>query len=124
MALPAPAPTDPSQPDPSADMGDADEAQGSGGYCIELHVGADGSLSVSVEDEDDETQKEGGDATGAPGAAAAPGGDIDKGTPAATVKEALQMILDIYKSNGKGQPGASLGKKLQSAGFAQGYNED
>jgi hypothetical protein len=85
-------------PDPE-DMqdGGADEAseqdQSQGGYCIEIHVSADGSLSVGVEPESEEYDE----GQGAP----------DKGTPAKNIKDALTQALEIYKSNGQAPEGGS-----------------
>lgn len=56
-----------------------------GGYCIEIYVGADGAISVATESKAEE-QGEGGENEGR--------------TPVSSIKEALTMALDIYKSNG------------------------
>lgn len=86
----------------------ADQSQGQSGYCVELHVKADGSMSVAVEPEQDEAA-EGDDQ----------GGQADKGTPVEGLKGAMQMIMQIVQNGGQVQD--------QGGGeddFNAGYNED
>jgi hypothetical protein len=87
--------TNPAQPqadpedlqDGGADEGaEQGQAQG-GGYCIEIHVKPDGSLSVSTEPENEEYAED--------------GGQQDMGKPAANIKEALTMALEIFKADGQ-----------------------
>lgn len=99
-------------------MGDpaADRQPQDSGYEICIRCDGEGKLSVGVESGAQEAA-EGMDGGQAP--------DDDAGyTPAKDIKEALTMALDIYKSQGKANPGDALGKRLASAGFSAGYEED
>lgn len=123
MALQPASPADPSM-DPSAGA----EPDDDGGYSIEIRVDGQGKISVCVENESNEPPESAEGAEGAEGSAADPGEDEDSEMsqyqPAANIKEALTMALEIYKANGKAPPADALGKRLSSAGFSAGYNED
>jgi hypothetical protein len=105
--------------DPS--FGAAPEAEtDDGGYVIEIKVDGQGKISVCVENE------AGGAPEGVDGGMAPPeneDAEMSQYQPAANIKEALTMALDIFKANGKAAPGDALGKRLGSAGFASGYDE-
>jgi hypothetical protein len=107
----APQPAQPSVPqgDPTGTSAqtpdDASDAQGAYEICIK--VGADGSLSVGVEQEGQEA---------APGAEGAE--DDDSGfQPAQSIKDALTMALEIYKSNG----GAPTNNADMASQFKAGF---
>lgn len=85
-----------------------DTQQSPQGYCIEIHVGADGKISVDVEPEADEAAEEQGE-----------GGESSKGQPVSGFKEALQVAMDIYKNDGQIQD-AGAGDSDFAEGFASG----
>jgi hypothetical protein len=91
---------------------EGDEAKGSGGYCIEIHVGADGKLSVEVESEAEEAQEEGAEAGGEAG---------ETGSPASSIKEALTMALAIYKNNGQMPDDTGADEAFQQGVSGKGY---
>jgi hypothetical protein len=73
------------------DMGAEMPTEGDGtsnGFSVELYVGADGQMSINVESAAEEADQHGGD-------------PMEGGTPVAGLKEAIQMIMDIVKNNGK-----------------------
>jgi membrane protease subunit (stomatin/prohibitin family) len=93
--------------DPSASTG-GDSSAG-GGYTIEITVTADGQISVGVESADQESAEESGGASG--------GADTDSGAvPAKSIKDALTMALQIYKSNGQA-PQADTSDQDIDAGY-------
>ena len=90
---------------------------GESGYCIEIHVKSDGTISVGVESEADETAED--------------QGTEDQGSemPVKSIKDALSMALDIFKNGGEMQsPGADMeqmsagytGQKAPKSAMAQG----
>jgi len=79
------------------------------GYCIELHVAADGSMRVNVEPEDEEASEE----------QAGDQGQGEEGQAVAGLKEAMQVIIDIVKNGGQ-VADAAAGED----DFAAGFNED
>lgn len=95
--------------DPS-EAGDQDDSQG-GGYCIEIHVAADGSITVDVEPEAEEASEEQGEDGGESGGE----GAEPKGAPAKNIKDALTMALEIFRNQGQ-QPGAA------DDSFQQGFS--
>jgi len=107
------------QPAPmAADAAPTDDAdQGaSSGYTIELHVDGTGAISVSVEpDGADEA-----DASAAPpdGSGAPMEGeeDQDEAQPVPNIREAVKLILDIYKNAGQMQDNSGDMDQM-----AQGY---
>jgi hypothetical protein len=121
-------PNDPSMADPAADpsMGapDADagaestENAGPQGYCIEIHVSADGKISVGVESEAEESSEEQGEG--------GEGGEPsdDNLSPAKDIKDALTQALAIYKADGAADATQTHAKQIQSQGFESGYNDD
>jgi hypothetical protein len=107
MAMQPDMSADPAASTPAPDAEAGETAQG--GYCIEIHVDAQNKIKgVSVEPEADESDE----------------GEPDSLQPASDIKEALTLCLDVYKSHGKASPGDALGKRLQTAGFSAGYNQD
>ena len=74
------------------------------GYCIELHVGADGSMKISVEPEEEEQGEE---------------QTADQSQPVQGLKEALSVIIDIVKNGGQVADAAA-----GEGDFAAGFNED
>lgn len=113
--------------DPS--MGAAPEAESDdSGYEIHIRVDGQGKISVCVENESGEAPESAEGPEGAEGAGADPAenedAEMSQYQPADNIKTALTMALDIYKAHGKANPGDALGKRLQTAGFSAGYNED
>jgi hypothetical protein len=69
-------------------MGAQDQEAGEpAGYCIEIKVGADGQITVSVEESQQETTEE-------------PEGDANA-HPVGSIKEACQLVMDLYKNSGQ-----------------------
>jgi hypothetical protein len=102
-------PTDPTAAggaDPSDDM--------SGGYTIEIQVGADGKISVSVEPQSEEDSEESGGG-GAPDADAA-GGESEDSQPVANIREACKLVMEIFKSAGQ-MPDDGADQAAMSAGY-------
>ena len=98
MAI-APAP----ELDPSAAPEAAAPAEDTG-YTIEIKVSGDGSITVSSEsanEEAGEESAEGGEAAEAP-----------EGTPVKSIKEALTLVLDIYRNDGQASQGASADDQM------------
>lgn len=92
---------DPFQDTPGAEEGGDMPASG---YCIEINVAADGSITVGVEPAKDEAAEEmpapGADPAAPPDpAAAAP--DDDSAQPVKGIREAVQFVLDTYKNQGQ-----------------------
>lgn len=73
-----------------------------GGYSIEIKVGADGSITVAQE-------------SGEMEAAEHENVEAPEGQPAKDIKEALKMVLAIYNGNGTAQPATSEQDAAQSA---------
>lgn len=99
-----------------AEMVDASEsAQGddqgaTGGYEICIQVGADGQISVGVESADYEAAEEAGAAeAGATGAS--------EMKPAANIRDAIQMAMDIYRAGGK------VGDDQEAIDFKAGFGK-
>lgn len=84
----------------------AEEPQAPAGYCIEIHVAADGKCTVAVEPEAQEGSEEGQQ-------------EQESGTPAMGFREALQVAQDIYKNAGQ-LPDANAGEDEFASGFATG----
>lgn len=95
--------------DPMAQEGAAMEAAPEeAGYTICIRVGADGSLSVGVENEAAEAAE--------PAAPGAPEGEADEYAsfrPAKDIKDALTQALAIYKADGQATADAQF-----DAGFS------
>ena len=72
----------------------ADDTEDQGGYTVELHVAADGSMTLDVET-DSQEEGEGG-AAGAEGAE-------PSGQPVKSLREAMALIMDIVKNGGQMQ---------------------
>jgi len=85
---------------PPADPAMTEGEQAPAGYVIEIYVGADNSLSVNVED---------ASAEGAEGAEPA-------GQPVQSIRDAVSLVLDIFKNAGQMQDGGD-------ADFAAGYGQ-
>lgn len=93
-------------PDPAA----APDGEGMGaGYCIEIHVSAEGSIKIGVEPEGDEAAEEG---AATPEAGAEEGDDAQ---PVANIREAMKVVMDIYKNSG--QIADADGEDQMSAGY-------
>lgn len=75
------------------------------GYSVELYVSADGQMTISVESAAEEAAQHEGNPT-------------EGGTPVAGLKEAVQMIMDIVKNNGK-MPDSNEGEADFSEGFGK-----
>lgn len=100
---------EPSQPpmgDPAAQPPEQTDEMANG-YCIELRVKPDGSITVSSEPLAQEMAEEPGAEEG--------GGE---GTPAENIKEALTIALQIYKNKGKPMADAGMGDEDFTAGYA------
>ena len=91
----------PEMESPAEDMG---EEQGQPGYCIELYVNGDGTMSVSVESEAEEAEQHDGDPTGG-------------GTPVQSLKEAIALIQTIIANGGQVSDAAADDE------FAAGYGD-
>ena len=68
---------------------EAGAEQEQGGYCIEIHIGADGQISIGVETEAEEDAEH--EATG----------QEPERTPVKGIREAMEVVLDIFKSGGQ-----------------------
>lgn len=92
-----------SQPTPAM-PGDGmeQEAGTSGGYCIELKVGADGSIKVSVEPASAEVGEE------------AESDEEYQSVP--NIREAIKLVIDIYNNQGQTQDTGA-----NDAEMAKGY---
>lgn len=83
---------------------EAADNTGESGYCIEIHVKGDGTISVGVESEADESAEDQG------------GEPAENEMPVKSIKDALSMALDIFKSGGQMQaPGSDM--EQMSAGY-------
>lgn len=100
------APTDPAMQDKAA------------GYCICIHVDAEGALSVGVEDEGAEEAQESPEGMGA---MENEQDEYANFTPAKNIKQALTMALEIYHADGN-MPESS--PSAMSEGFKSGYEQD
>lgn len=87
-----------------------------GGYCIEIEVGADGSIRVSVESKEYEDQEH---------ASMPEGMEEPEGQEVASIDEALAMAQQIFTSNGEmgGEP-VEQGPKMDGEDeFTQGFKQ-
>lgn len=88
--------TDPQIAMQGQDQGAQQGSEDNDGYCIEIHVKADGTITVSVESEAAEQAED-------------QNAESESAMPVKSIKEALSMALDIFKSNGEmQQPGADM----------------
>lgn len=121
MAIPQAAPAaDPSAapPDPTAGIAAPDAGAASGGFVIELHVKADGSMSIGVEPE----AAEAAEAPGAPGADPSMGdgggASPDEDTqPVPNLAAAFKLIKEIVTHGGQ-MAEAGAGQDQMAGGYA------
>jgi hypothetical protein len=90
--------------DTGADPSQAGESQDDGSYVIEIRVGSDKSISVCVESGSEEAAEEQGEDSG--GGDDSGGGEDDDSTPVKSIKEALTLALEIFRSGGQMPQGA------------------
>jgi hypothetical protein len=100
----------------AADPTETPEQDAPAGYCIEVHVAADGSIKVSVEPEAEEASEEGAQAAG--GAAGDAGAEDADAQPVANIREAIKLVMEIYKSQGE-LPDTSGDQAQMTAGYGQ-----
>lgn len=103
----ATAPIQPAAPaeDPTAAVPEAE-----GGYTICIKVGADGQISVGVEDEAAEAQA----GAESPEQESAEESSLQ---PVGSIKEALTAALDIYRSNGQAPEDSGAMQDEFTSGF-------
>ncbi len=105
----------PTPPAPSEQEAPEAPVEGQAGYTIELRVAGDGKLSVSVEPDAVEAE-EGADPMAANDEA--PAEDAEEAQSVPNIREAIKVILDIYKNAGAiAEPGA------EAADMQSGYGE-
>lgn len=80
---------------------EAGAEQGQGGYSIEIYVDGDGKISVGVESGAEEASEH--QATG----------QEPERTPVKGIREALEIVMDIYKNQGQ----MNAGEDQFAAGF-------
>jgi hypothetical protein len=71
------------------------------GFSVELYVAADGSMSVNVESGAEEAEQH--------------GGEMPTGTPVKSLKEAVEMIIQVVKNGGK------MDTPEDEAAFSEGF---
>lgn len=83
--------------------GQAEQATGQG-YCIEIYVNPNGQVSVGVEQKPEAPEQEQG---------------AEGRTPVGGIKEALQLVMEIYQNDGQ-QTDTATGEEELQAGFMGG----
>jgi hypothetical protein len=112
-AMPADVTADPTV---AGSGGNDDASAGPQGYVIEIQVGADGKISVSVEPQSEEDSEESGGASGNAPDADAAGGESEDSQPVANIREACKLVMEIFKSAGQ-MPDDGADQAAMSAGY-------